>query len=241
MVTADWTLNAIPLLSIPISEFNNEITTQTINDNPSLFQIITPINIDKFELLLKTHPSQRFVKSVCKGLREGFWPWADTLLDGYPTTHDESQPSKDDVQSEFLRSQIQVEQNKDRFSHSFGSDLLPGMYSMPIHAVPKPRSTDLQMVTDHSAGRFSLNSMIPHDDIASYPLDNLRNLGEILLNLRDKIGSQVPLILFKSDVAEAYRLLPVHKKWCNAFGGRASGSLWIAFNSLVTWIARNIR
>jgi len=257
MVAADWTLNASPLPSIPSSEFNNKITTQTINDNPTLFQIITPINIDKFEILLKTHPNQQFVKSVCKGLREGFWPWADTLLDGYPTTHDESQPSKDVNQMEFLRSQIQVEQDKDRFSHSFGSDLLPGMYSMPIHAVPKPRSTDLRMVTDHSAGRFSLNSMIPHDDIASYPLDNLKNLGEILLNLRDKIGSQVPLILFKSDVAEAYRLLPVHKKWqikqvntlnglryvdrCNAFGGRASGSLWIAFNSLVTWIARNIR
>jgi len=258
MVTADWTLNAQPLPSIPISELNNEITTKTINDNPSLFQIITPINIDKFELLLETHPNQRFVKSVCKGLREGFWPWADTLLDGYPTTHDESQPTiKDEVQSEFLHSQIQVEQKKNRFSRSFGSVLLPGMYSMPIHAVPKPRSTDLRMVTDHSAGRYSLNSMIPHDDIAGYPLDNLKNLGEILLNLREKIGSQVPLILFKSDIAEAYRLLPVHKKWqlkqintvdglryvdrCNAFGGRASGSIWIAFNSLVTWIARNIR
>ena len=107
------------------------------------------------------------------------------MLDGYPTTHDESQPSKDEIQSDFLLSQIQVEQDKDRFSHSFGSDLLPGMYSMPIHAVPKPRSTDRQMVTDHSAGQFSLNSMIPHEDIASYPLDNLRNLGEILLNLRD--------------------------------------------------------
>ena len=26
---------------------------------------------------------------------------------------------------------------------------------------------------------------------------------------------------------------------CNAFGGRGSGSIWIAFNSLVTWIARH--
>ena len=143
MVAANWTLNATPLPSILISELNNKITTQTINDNPSLFQIITPINIDKFELLLKTHPNQWFVKSVCKGLREGFWPWADTLLDGYPTTHDESQPSKDEMQSDFLHSQIQVEQDEDCFSHSFGSDLLPGMYSMSIHAIPKPRSTDL--------------------------------------------------------------------------------------------------
>ena len=161
----------------------NNNTTKTINENPALFQIITPIDVNKFESLLKTHPNQQFVKSICKELREGFWPWDDTLLDGYLTTHDKSQVAKDDIQLKFLHSQIQVEKDKHCFSHSFGTNLLPGMYSMPIHAVPKPRSTDLQMVTDHSAGHYSLNSMIPHDNIAGYPLDNLKNLGEILLNL----------------------------------------------------------
>jgi hypothetical protein len=61
-------------------------------------------------------------------------------------------------------------------------------------------------------------------------------------------------MIFKSDVAEAYRLLPVHPYWQikqinrvegslhvdrnNAFGGRASGCNWIAFMSLVSWIAK---
>lgn len=63
--------------------------------------------------------------------------------------------------------------------------------------------------------------------------------------------------LFKSDIAEAYRLLPVHPFWQikqintidgersvdqnNCFGGCGSGAIFIAFNSLVTWIAKNIK
>ena len=66
-----------------------------------------------------------------------------------------------------------------------------------------------------------------------------------------------PRTLFKSDVAEAYRLLPVHPYWQikqvnyigdslhvdrnNAFGGRSSGCNWIAFMSLVSWIAKKKR
>lgn len=84
---------------------------------------------------------------------------------------------------------------------------------------------NLQMVTDQSAGKFSLNSMIAREDIRSYPLDNMKHLGEVLLATR------------------RHRLLPMHPHWqikqvntldgvryidrCNAFGGRGSGSIWI--------------
>jgi hypothetical protein len=113
------------------------------------------------------------------------------------------------------------------------------------------------MVTNHSFGPFSLNAMIPHSDISGYPLDTLKHLGEILLDLHRSAEPIEPLVVFKSDVSEAYSLLPVHKKWqikqvntidglryidrCNTFGNRVSGSIWISFNSLVTWIARYIK
>lgn len=258
LTTADWSLNAPPIPSVPLAELHNPITNDTIIRNPSLFKIVTPINVDRFESLLTTHPNQAFVASVCSGLRHGFWPFADPLLEGYPTTHDDSQPAiKGIKEAAFLHAQIQIEQDKGRFSPSFGADLLPGMYSMPIHAVPKPGSSDLRMVTDHSYGSFSLNSMIQHNNISGYPLDNLKHLGETLLDLHSNTDQHPPLILFKSDVSEAYRLLPLHRNWqlkqintldglryvdrCNAFGGRASGSLWISFNSLVTWIARYVK
>ena len=119
------------------------------------------VNIKHFKFLLQSHPNQQFIQSVCKGLCEGFWPWADTLKPEYSTTHNASLPTlKEQSEASFLRSQIDIELSKERFSPPFGTDLLPGMYSMPIHAVPKPHSTDLHMVADHSAGQFSLNSMI---------------------------------------------------------------------------------
>jgi hypothetical protein len=67
----------------------------------------------------------------------------------------------------------------------------------------------------------------------------------------------VEKVAWKSDVAEAYRILPMHPRWqikqvnrvddeyyvdrCNAFGGCGVGGLFIAFNSLVTWIAKEIK
>lgn len=98
--------------------------------------------------------------------------------------------------------------------------------------------------------------MILHVDIAGYPVDNMKCLGEILLNIRRQEGN-IPLTLFKSDVAEAYWLMPVHPFWqikqidtvdslCfidrnDAFGGHASGCIWIIFSSLVAWIAKNVK
>ncbi|RDB19551.1 hypothetical protein Hypma_013363 [Hypsizygus marmoreus] len=174
----------------------------------------------------------------------------------YPITHDASlPPPADKHHADFLRSQQDVEIHKKRFSKSFGQHLLPSMYSMPIHAVPKTDPSDLRMVTNQSAGPFSLNSMVLHDDVAGYPLDNMRHLREILLSCHST--SSTPPILWKSDIAEAYRLMPVHPCWQikqvnmidgfhhvdrnGAFGGHRTGSFWIAFNALVTWIAKHIK
>ena len=90
--TSDWTLTAEPLEGPPQSELDDEVVKKTINENPHLFGVTTPIKIDVFESYLSSHPNQAFVDSVCKGLREGFWPWAKTSKPGYPTTNNESKP-----------------------------------------------------------------------------------------------------------------------------------------------------
>lgn len=87
---ADWTEQAKPLPSVPAQEFFNISAMETISSNPDLFKIITPVNVEHFEQLLQTHPNCPFVDSVCKGLREGFWPWADTHYESYPSIVDES-------------------------------------------------------------------------------------------------------------------------------------------------------
>ncbi|TFY50678.1 hypothetical protein EVG20_g11389 [Dentipellis fragilis] len=84
---------------------------------------------------------------------------------------------------------------------------------MPIGVVPKPNSDKLRLVTDHSAGKFSLNSMIgkPAPD-EKVQLDNIQDLGHNLLRVR-RFLPNIELDIFKSDVAEAYRLMPMHPLW----------------------------
>ncbi|KJA29284.1 hypothetical protein HYPSUDRAFT_1076182 [Hypholoma sublateritium FD-334 SS-4] len=97
--------------------------------------------------------------------------------------------------------------------------------------------------------------MIAHAEVEGYPLDNMRHVGEFLLHARASLPTDVRLTMWKSDIAEAYRLCPMHPLWQirqintidglrhvdrnNAFGSCASGAIFIAFNSLVAWIAKN--
>lgn len=255
--TADWTLTADPLERPPQSALDDEAVTRTINENPHLFKIVTPVRVEVFETYLASHPNQPFVKSVCDGLREGFWPWAEVPKPGYPITNDESKEAPTDVKkAEFLRAQRDVELAKGRFSPSFAHDLLPGMYCMPIYAVPKPHSTDLRLVTDQSYGKYSPNSMIMHEKVTGFPLDNMIHFGGMLMDL-EKREPGVEKVVWKSDVAEAYRILPMHPRWqikqvtrvddeyhidrCNVFGGCGAGGIFISFNGLVMWIAKEIK
>jgi hypothetical protein len=124
---------------------------------------------------------------------------------------------------------------------------------MPIYAVPKPGSSDLRLVNDYSVGAFSLNSMVDHTQVTGYPLDNLHQLAQMLLVLRALAGTA--LVLWKSDIAEAYRLCPLHPVWqlkqavcidgeyyvdrACCFGSSASFAIFASVNSLIAWIAKN--
>ena len=202
--TAASTVTDDPLPRPSREEFENTDAILTISKNPDLFRIITPINVDKFEQLLIAHPNQPFVESVCTSLREGFWPWACTRKEEYPITWDFSnRPPKNEHEAIFLRGQRDIEVAAERYSKDFGTDLLPGMYSTPIHAVPKPRSEKLRLVNDHSAGPFSLNSMIAREDIAGAKMDSIADLVEALLRYRADHPNK-KLVMFKSDVSAAY-------------------------------------
>jgi hypothetical protein len=249
-----WTENAAPLPPVPANEFCNTEALDTISNNPNLFKIITPINISRFKELLANHPHQLFVDSVIHGLTYGFWPYAHTHYGSYPTTHDDSgSPPKTLEQADFLRKQIQTEFEANRYSAPFGPELLPGMYSTPILAVPKkPGSDKLRLCNHQSYGEFSLNSMIKRDDIAGVVLDGIRELGESLRLYRRQHGN-VRLVVFKSDMKAAYRQMPLHFLWqikqiitfgdhrrvdrSACFGNRGSQIIFMAFMGLVTWIA----
>jgi hypothetical protein len=167
------TLHAEPVPTPPLNELTNHVALHTIQQHPSLFTIITLINVDRFESYLKSHPNRSHVQSVCRALCKGFWPWAITNNPNLPVTWDNSyQPLKEQAHVQFVREQQDMEMQLGQFSPSFGHELLPGMYSTPIGVVPKPHSDKLRMVVDHSAEPHSQNSMIPKRD-GSVQLNNL--------------------------------------------------------------------
>jgi len=253
---AQYSLLADPLPRPPASELNNIPANKTIRDNPHLFKIVCNIDIKKFAELLTDHPNQPFVQSVVVGLSEGFWPWAEPQ-DGYPVTHNEPQhPPRNDRHREFMLSQREKETKAERFSPPFGT-LLPGMNVVPVHVVPKPPEDKLRLVVDHSAGPYSLNSMIDRQSIVGVKLDGIKTLGDSIREFHashpEEFLSDKPLTLWKSDVAAAYRQMPMHPLWqikqivnidgeftvdrCNNFGGCGLQKIWWSFISLVLWVA----
>jgi hypothetical protein len=98
--------------------------------------------------------------------------------------------------------------------------------------------------------------MIDRQSIAGVKLDGIKTLGDSIRAFRASHLTDPEaqsLILWKSDVAAAYRQMPMHPLWqikqvvnidgqfcidrCNNFGGRASQKIWWSFISLVLWIA----
>jgi hypothetical protein len=137
--TVLYSLMADPLPRPPPSAFN-DVAMKTISENPNLFKITCLIDVDVLESLLVDHPNPFFCQSVFTGLCDGFWPWPNKPKD-YPETYDNSFcPPKTNKERDCLMSQVESEQKAGRLSALFGPDLLPGMYSPPVHTVPKPAS-----------------------------------------------------------------------------------------------------
>lgn len=112
------------------------------------------------------------------------------------------------------------------------------------------------MVINQSAGPFSPNSIISREDVKGFPLDDMRHLGASLL-VCHRANPNQHLVIFKSDIVEAYRLLPMHPLWQikkivmidgehdidrnNCFGGCGSAGIYISFDGLVTWITKKVK
>ena len=123
---------------------------------------------------------------------------------GYPTALDmSSKGSTLDKHLKFIRAPVKVEVAAGRYSTPFGPELLPGMYSSPVHAVPKAPDT-FCLINHQSYGNHSLNSMILREDVAGTCMDRIRLLGTTLLWFWWEFGDNIELIMYKSDICHAY-------------------------------------
>ncbi|KAJ7199107.1 hypothetical protein B0H12DRAFT_1081429 [Mycena haematopus] len=184
-----------PFPGVPLEVFNNKALLNTVIQNPRLFKVSTPIQVDLFERLLASHPNQPLAASFCKGLREGFWPWSCPVSE-HPVTLNGSKAVRSDKELAFLEKTCDEELAAGRFSEGFPT-LLPGMHAIAIHAVPKPHSEKLRLVTDFSGGEFSRNSTISRFDTNSTRMDGIRELADHLRELRRALGPQAEINIFK--------------------------------------------
>ena len=249
LVLASEVLPPLPL--VPDHELRNTSLNNTLTSHSHLFDIVTPIRAGVLESCLNDHPNPAFVSSVCSGLTNGFWPWADTLKIILPYTLDVTEYTSNPDHLRFAERQRETEIAKGRFSKTFDY-LLPGMMAIPITVAVKPHSDKLRLCANHSAEPFSRNAMIDKANVV-VPLDNLQAFGQALLQFRKEVGREAWLVAIKSDVKEAYRTCPMSKHWQakqvlkingrfnvdrnNEFGSRAAGGIWGSVFSLVLWIA----
>lgn len=122
----------------------------------------------------------------------------------------------------------------------------------PLLIVSKAGSSKKRVCTDMSYGNLSLNDMVDKDKI-KVAFDSLISFAPYIVEKKKKSSD---LIMWKSDVKNAYRLLPMAPQWqlrqvvnvagfyhidrCANFGSTASAKLWCAFFSLVLWIAEQV-
>ena len=96
--------------------------------------------------------------------------------------------------------------------------------------------------------------MVDRRLITGYPLDNLAQLGKMLMKKCHQ-NLQKQFVAWKSDISEVYRTCPMHELWhlkqvvrikgrlcvnhVNVFGGSALPAIFISLNALLAWVAKN--
>ncbi|KDQ59561.1 hypothetical protein JAAARDRAFT_205592 [Jaapia argillacea MUCL 33604] len=239
-----YTESAPPLPSPPQHLLDDPIIKFALKQNKHHMKVETPFDISAFEGLLSDHPNPLFVQSVIHGLRHGFYPFDDgewkVELDD---PSDNFSVSEDDLAA--IRAYRDQEVAAGHWSGPIGK-LLPGMKISPMFV--NWRNDKPRIITDHSAS--GLNDGIPIQD-GKVRYDDMRDFGACLHHAR-KENPDVPLVLFKSDVASAFLNLLAHPLWQLrqvvmvdgalqivhqlVFGNRASPRIWCAVSGLLCWL-----
>lgn len=198
---------ADPLPSPPESLMKNPEIQSTLQHLSRFIKVKTPFNTDRFENLLIDHPNQPFVKSVMKGLREGFWPFDEGEWN-LESKEFHQNYSVEDQDLEAIRAFRDKEISLGRWSGPLPDvDLRPGMKVSPMFVVwqhEKPR-----VITDHAGS--GLNEGIPKEE-AHVQYDDMHSFSQALYDAIENNPSR-EIVTFKSDITSAFLNLPAHPLW----------------------------
>lgn len=239
---------ADPLPSPPKSLLNNPEIQSTLRYLDQYIKVESPFNVDRFENLLIDHPNQPFVKSVMKGLREGFWPFDEGEWD-LESKEFRKNYSVEEQDLSTIRAFRDKEVGLDRWSHPLPDTTLhSGMKISPMFVIwqhGKPR-----VITDHATSGSGLNDGIPEEE-AHVRYDDMHSFSQVLYDAIENNPLR-EIITFKSDIASAFLNLPAHPLWQIrqivivdgeghvvrrlVFGNRGSPRCWCSVSGLICWI-----
>lgn len=227
----------------PISE--DPDAAYGIKRRPDLFAIKTPINVKLFNYMLRDHPNRPFVDLVIQGLTEGFRPMCE--LPDSDSPHVENH-SICEERPELLTAACEEEVSRGQYSPPFQT-LLAGMKVSPLLLAAKSNLPKMRVCTDMSYRKHSLNNLVRKDE-CRVAFDSIISFAPYIV---EKFAPDRELVIWKSDVQNAYRILPMCLQWqlrqivgidgryyvdrCANFGSSASPKIWCSVFSLVLWIA----
>ncbi|KZP12350.1 hypothetical protein FIBSPDRAFT_936933 [Athelia psychrophila] len=200
------TETAPPLATVPPELLNNPYIAAALARYKDQLRVDTPFNVDRLETMLHFHPNQPLVRSVIRGLREGFWPFhnGDLSYAKGPESARAAEPEGPDLDA--LRAYRDKEIAAQRWSAAI-PELMPGMTVSPLFVVwqnEKPR-----VITDHKSS--GLNGGIPAAE-GHVRYDDMHDFGQSLRDARREFPTRT-LITYKSDVKNAFLNLPCHPIW----------------------------
>ena len=203
-VTNQAVLAATPALSAPKTLYDaveqegqsHPVVVSSFNDS-----VVTPIDVERLEYELRSHPKPTFVGKLCKELREGAHigyegPRLAREAKNLPTAN--SNPTK-------VTQNIEKEVSMGRTAGPFREPPFKNFQVSPLGLVPKKNSEKFRTIFHLSYPKAgdSINSAIEGE---KYPLSYV-TIDDAIRAIQE-LGPRTHMA--KTDIESAFRLFPVH-------------------------------
>ncbi|KAI9327429.1 hypothetical protein BDR26DRAFT_952851 [Obelidium mucronatum] len=213
------------------------------------FSVFTPIRVDRIRHIFQIHPNQLFVHSLCAALLNGMFA-GDGDLDRprTPRIRQKMPPSAADLT--FIKEKIAEDIPLSRVV-PIATGTIPDYCSSVALFVDRPTGKKPRLIHDFShPANDSFNDHIP-DAHATIHYDTIQNTIPLLRDAHRYCPPGFRVILWKTDVRGAFRLLPQHillqslqiisvtpeffVDKCVSFGSRSGPYWWCALSHLINW------
>ena len=239
-------VNSVPVNSVRVTDsVNSEHLIDGADFCPLPDGAVTPIDIDKFESCLATHPDQQTVEYLCHGLRNGFdIGFQDNACATQPRNLRSALDYPEDVSKAILK-----EVKNKHTAGPFATPPIPNLHCSPLGSREK-KDGSRRLIMDLSQPKgLAINEGI---DKEQFPV-KYSHFDEAT-DMVYREGKNA--LMSKIDVKHAFRLLPVLPiQWILLgicwlgqffvdtrlpFGLRSSPAIFNKFADALWWIIRNI-